>query len=156
MARKKDYDSLDLFIKDLQSDIEDVLSKEVFEEVRDIEMEHVRTDVLSTYSPKIYERRNTGGIDEFRNIVGYVKGTHLEVDNMTPFNDGYGTYNHGYGLADLINEGEDGINHLYYDFTRKFILPRPFLDNTQEEINKTDRVDRVLEKGLKRRGYDIS
>lgn len=153
---KKSYDDMDALLKDMRSDIEDTLSKEVFEEVRNIEMEHVRTDVLNTYSPKIYERRSTGGIDDIRNIVGYVKDMHLEVDNVTQFNDGYGTYNHGYGLADLINEGDGGMSHLYYDFTGNFIQSRPFLDNTQEEIDKTDRVDRVLEKGMKRRGYDVS
>ena len=135
---KNTYDDIDKLLKDMRSDIEDTLSKEVFEEVRDIEMEHVYRDVLSTYSPKIYERRSTGGIDDIRN------------------NDGYGTYNHGYGLAGLINEGDGGMSHLYYDFTGNFIQPRPFLDNTQEEIDKTDRVDRVLEKGMKRRGYDVS
>ena len=153
---KNTYDDIDKLLKDMRSDIEDTLSKEVFEEVRDIEMEHVYRDVLSTYSPKIYERRSTGGIDDIRNIVGYVKDMHLEVDNVTRFNDGYGTYNHGYGLAGVINEGEGGMSHLYYDFTGNFIQPRPFLDNTQEEIDKTDRVDRVLEKGMKRRGYDVS
>ena len=140
---KNTYDDIDKLLKDMRSDIEDTLSKEVFEEVRDIEMEHVYRDVLSTYSPKIYDRRGIGGIDDPRNVVGYVKDMSLEVDNVTPFNDGYGTYNRGNDLADLINEGDGGASHLYYD-------------NTQEEIDKTDRVDRALEKGLKRRGHDIS
>ena len=153
---KKSYDDIDELLKDVRSDIEDTLSKEVFDEVRDIEMEHVYMDVLSTYSPKIYARRNTGGIDDPRNIVGYVKDMSLEVDNITSFNDGYGTYNRGNNLGDLINEGDGGMNRLYYDFDGAFIQPRPFLDNTQEEIDKTDRIDRVLEKGLKRRGHDIS
>ena len=153
---KNTYDDIDKLLKDMRSDIEDTLSKEVFEEVRDIEMEHVYRDVLSTYSPKIYDRRGTSGIDDPRNVIGYVKDMSLEVDNVTPFNDGYGTYNRGNGLADLINEGDGGASHLYYDFTGNFIQPRPFLDNTQEEIDKTDRVDRTLEKGLKRRGHDIS
>lgn len=152
---KNTYDDIDKLLKDMRSDIEDTLSKEVFEEVRDIEMEHVRTDVLNTYSPKIYERRSTGGIDDIRNIVGYVKDMHLEVDNITRFNRGYGTSNHGIGLADLINNG-DRLDGYYYDYPGVFNLPRPFIDNTQEEINKTDRVDRALEKGLKRRGHDIS
>ena len=108
------------------------------------------TKILSGYS------RGTSGIDDPRNVIGYVKDMSLEVDNVTPFNDGYGTYNRGNDLADLINEGDGGASHLYYDFTGNFIQPRPFLDNTQEEINKTDRVDRALEKGLKRRGHDIS
>ena len=51
---KNTYDDIDKLLKDMRSDIEDTLSKEVFEEVRDIEMEHVYRDVLSTYSCLLY------------------------------------------------------------------------------------------------------
>ena len=155
MAKKKNYDSLDAFVKDLKSDIEDTLSKEVFDEVCDIEMEHIQIDVLNRYQPQIYERRTIGGIEDKKNIAGRVKNMELDVYNRTPFNPGYGTYNSGNNLADLINEGEGGKSRLYYDFTGNFIQPTYFLENTQTEIDKTSRIERTLNKGLKRRGYDI-
>lgn len=152
---KNTYDDLDKLLKDIRSDIEDTLMDEVLDEVRDIEMEHIQRDVLSTYTPTIYERRSEYGIDDSNNIVGEVRDMSLEVDNITRFHEGYGTSNHGIGLADLINDG-DRLDGYYYDYPGAFNLPRPFIDNTQEEIDKTDRVDRALEKGLKRRGHDIS
>ena len=139
----------------MRLDIEDTLSKEVFDEVRQIEMEHIHHDVLNIYHPKLYERRGIGGIDDPRNIIGTVKDMVLTVDNVTEFNTKGFTWNKGNNLADLINEGEGGVSHLYYDYPGKFTRPRPFLDNTQEEIDRTNRVDRALEKGMKKRGYDI-
>ena len=43
----------------------------------------------------------------------------------------------------------------FYDFPGEFTQARPFLDNTIEEVEKTDKIDNVLGKGLKRRGYDV-
>ena len=102
MGQKRNYSDLDVLLKDLKSDIKDTLSKEVFDEVRDIELEHVQRDVFDAYRPKIYNRRCSGGIDDPRNIVGQVDDMTLYVDNVTPYNPGYGTYNSGTTLADLI------------------------------------------------------
>lgn len=152
MGGKKNYSDIDSFLKDLKSDIEDTLSKEIFDEVRDIEMEHIQRDVLNRYQPKIYERRSSGGIDDPRNIVGRVKDMQLEVENMTLFDPRYGTYNRGNNLADLINEGSGGKSKLYYDFTGEFEQPTHFLENAQNEVDKTNRINKALNRGLKRRG----
>ena len=154
---KNSYDDIDKLLNDIKSDIEDVLLDEVLEEVKDIELKHVEDDVFSVYSPKIYERRSleSGGIDDPENIVGEVRDMQLEVDNITPFNDGYGTYNHGIGLADLINDG-DGKSGYYYDYPFDAMGARPFIDNTIDEIERTDDVENALAKGMKNRGYDIT
>lgn len=154
MSKKEIYDDVDALLQDLKSDIEDTLAKEVLDEVRDIETWHIRDDVLSVYSPSIYERRVSDGIDDPRNIIGEVHDMTLEVDNVTRFNDGYGTYNHGVGLADLINDGEKR-GGFYYDYEGEFTQPRPFIDNTIEEIEQTDSVENALAKGLRKRNYDV-
>lgn len=151
---KKSYKDINALLKDLKSDIKDTLSHEVFNEVKDIEMRHIQDDVLSAYSPNIYQRRAIGGIDDPDNIVGRVKDMQLEVDNVTEFNDDYGTYNHGVGLANLINDGESR-HGFYYDYEGEFTQPRPFIDNTIEEIEQTDSVENALKKGLKKRNYDV-
>ena len=148
---KKEFDEWDDLMNDIKSDVDDVLSKEVFDEVRDIEMEHIQTDVFSQYTPKIYERRSNGGIDDPRNIVGYEKRMHLSVVNEAQFNDDYGTYNHGYGLPQLINDG-DSRNGFYYDFPGVYNAPRPFIDNAVEEVKRSERVDFAFEDGMKKRG----
>lgn len=152
---KDTYDEIDLLLADLKSDIEEVLMCEVFYEVRDIELSHIKRDVLSAHTPKIYKRRTSGGIDDAKNIVGNVKNLELVVDNVTEFSEGYGTYNSGVGLADLINEGS-GKSGYYYDYPGSFERPRPFIDNTIAEIENTDTVENVLERGLKKRKYDVS
>lgn len=143
-----------MLLKDLKNDIEDTLMDEVLDEVKEIELRHIKQDVFSVYSPKIYQRRAVGGIDDPENIVGTVKNMVLEVENTTRFNDDYGTYNHGTGLADLINDGENR-NGYFYDYPGEFTQPRPFIENTEEEIKRTDGVEKALKKGLKKRKYDV-
>lgn len=152
---KNSYDDIDELLNDVKSDIEEVLMDEVLDEVKDIELRHIEDDVFSVYSPKIYERRGSGGIDDPDNIVGEVNNMQLSVDNVTRFDDGYGTYNHGIGLADLINDGEH-LSGYFYDYPGEFTESRPFIDNTIEEIERTNDVENALEQGLKRRKYDIS
>lgn len=152
---KEVYDDIDILLNDIKSDIEDVLMDEVLDEVKSIELEHIKADVFSAYTPKIYKRRGTEGIDDPNNIIGEVKNMELEVDNITQFNDDYGSSNHGVGLAYLINDG-DNLNGYYYDYPGSFNLARPFLDNTIEEVEQTDSVENALKKGLEKRKYDIS
>lgn len=154
MSKKDVYDDVNTLLKDLKSDIEGVLACEVLDKVKEIEIRHVKEDVFSVYSPSIYERRSTDGIDDPDNIIGEVHNMQLEVDNVTEFDDGYGTYNHGIGLADLINDGERQSG-FYYDYPGEFENPRPFIDNTIEEIERTDSVENTLAKGLKKRNYDV-
>lgn len=154
MGKKDTYDDISTLLRNLKSDIEDTLMDEVLDEVKDIELKHIEEDVFSVYSPSIYKRRLTDGIDDPDNIVGKVHNISLEVDNVTEFNDDYGTYNHGTGLADLINEGEKR-NGSYYDYLGEFTQPRPFIDNTIDEIEQTNSVEGALAKGLKKRNYDV-
>lgn len=154
MGRKDTYDNIDTLLKDLKSDIEDTLMDEVLDEVRNIEIEHIEQDVFSVYSPSIYKRRMNDGLDDPSNIVGEVRDLQLEVDNITEFNNDYGTYNRGIGLAALINDGE-GRSGFFYDYPGEFERPRPFIDNTIEEIEQTNSVESALAKGLKKRNYDV-
>lgn len=154
MGRKDVYDDIDILLIDLKWDIEDTLMDEVLDEVKNIEIEHIGQDVFSVYSPSIYKRRLNDGLDDPSNIVGEVRDMQLKVENVAEFDDGYGTYNHGRGLADLINDGE-GRSGFFYDYPGRFERARPFIDNTIEEIEQTDSVENALAKGLKKRNYDV-
>lgn len=154
MGKRDTYDDVDTLLKDLKSDIEDTLMDEVLDEIRNIEIEQVEEDVFSVYSPSIYKRRLHDGLDDPDNIVGKIHNMELEVDNITEFNDDYGTYNRGRGLPGLINDGE-GKSGFFYDYQGEFTQPRPFIDNTIEEIEQTDLVENALAKGLKKRNYDV-
>lgn len=143
-----------MLLNDIKSDMEDVLSKEVFDEARNIELKHIQMEVINRSTPTIYQRRTTGGIDDPNNIVGFVKNMTLTVDNVTQFNNGYGTYNHGDGLPQLINDGSrsDGF---YYDFPGEHNLSRPFVDYAVDEIEKSDRIDKTFQRAMRKRGYDV-
>lgn len=154
MSKKDTYDGVDTLLKDLKSDIEDTLMDEVLDEIKNIEIEHIEEDVFAVYTPSIYKRRQNDGIDDPDNIIGEVHNMQLEVDNVTEFNDDYGTYNHGIGLADLINDGERRSG-FFYDYQGEFEKARPFIDNTIDEIEQTDSVENALAKGLKKRNYDV-
>lgn len=152
MGKKDIYDNVDWLLKDLKSDIEDVLMDEVLDEVKNIELYHIQNDVLNAYTPQIYKRRGAGGINDGDNIIGTVENMELTVENITPFNDDYGSSNHGVGLADLVNDG-DNLRGYFYDYPGSFNQPRPFLDDTEEEIEQTEQIDNALEKGLNKRGW---
>lgn len=152
---KKSYDDVKSLLSDLKSDIDSTLASEVLDEVRKCEIEHVQEDVLGVYNPCFYERRRNGGIDDPENIVGMVNNLTLSVTNVTPFNSGYGTKNHGVGLATLINGG-DGAGGFEYDYPYRirvsYTNARPFLDNTVRELEESNRLENALNKGLKSRG----
>ena len=42
-----------MLLNDIRSDIEDVLSKEVFDEAKDIELEHIQMEVINRSTPTI-------------------------------------------------------------------------------------------------------
>ena len=110
--------------------------------------------MFDVYKPKIYERRDSGGIDDPDNIVGTVQNMELEVENITPFASGYGTWNRGVGLTELINNGNSTSGY-FYDYPGEFNQPRPFLDNTIEEIERTDDVEDALARGLNKRKWTV-
>ena len=79
---KSKYDDIDMLLNDIKSDMEDVLSKEVFDEARDIELKHIQLEVINRSTPTIYQRRTTGGIDDHNNIVTSLKRLELMQHNL--------------------------------------------------------------------------
>lgn len=158
MGKDKHFTDIDALLGDVQKSINKSLENEVMDAVRDVELSHIERDVLNVYSPSIYKRRGSGGIDDVRNIVGTVKDGKLTVENVTPFNEDYGTRNKGTGLAYMINEG--GNSKHDYDFgfwtvEAPYSRPRPFIDNTIEELDKTEIIEDALAKGMKKDGIDL-
>lgn len=149
------YDDINMLLNDIKSDIEYVLMDEVLDTVKEIVLKHIEDDVYSVYKPSVYKRRgNSGGLSDPDNIVGTVKNMELEVENIASFNEDYGSSNKGNELAELVNDG-DRVGGYMYDYPGSFNQPRPFIDNTIEEIENTNLVEDALSKGLKKRNYDV-
>ena len=158
MARDKCFSDINALLADAQNSINKALRNEVMNAVREVELRHVERDVLSVYTPSIYERRSRGGIEDVRNIIGTVKDGRLTVENVTPFNEDYGTRNRGNTLAYMINEGGNSEHDYEFGFRTieaPYSYPRPFIDNTIEELDKTEIIEDALAKGMRKDGIDL-
>jgi len=143
--------------KYIEKCIEDSLKNEVFEAIKNIELKHVKEDVLSVYSPKEYQRRSHGGIDDKNNITHEkLKNGVLKVKNITKFNSEYETENAGLGLPLLIEYGH-GESGYFYDYASSddFTNPRPFTENTIQEIKDSKQHIDAFKQGLKRNKINI-
>ena len=158
MGRDKHFTDINALLADVQKSINKSLKNEVMDAVREVELKHIERDVLSVYTPSIYERRSSGGIDDERNIIGTVKDGRLTVENVTPFNENYGTRNRGTGLGYMINEGGNSEHDYDYGFRTieaPYSQPRPFIDNTIEQLDKTEIIEDALAKGMKNDGINL-
>ena len=78
--------------KQLLAKIDDAMTKEVFEEVRDEEAATIYEEVYKVYTPRIYRRRGEyGGLGDPYNIEirgGAAQGGRMVIVNMTEPNPG--------------------------------------------------------------------
>ena len=158
MGRNKHFTDIDALLADVQKSIDKSLKNEIMDAVREVELSHIERDVLSVYQASIYNRRSSGGIDDVRNIVGTVKDGRLTVENVTPFNEDYASRNRGTGLGYMINEGGNSEHDYEFGFRTieaPYSYPRPFIDNTIEELDKTKIIEDALAKGMKKDGIDL-
>ena len=138
--------------KIVEKAIDDSLENEVFEATRSEEIKSIEIDVFAVYTPKIYERRAFGGLDDEENIVhDEVKNGTIKIENTTEFNQEYKTANEGPELAVLIEYGHGGKDY-YYDYpsSDEFCDPRPFISNTRKRLKKSGKHKEALKIGLKR------
>lgn len=137
----------------VQRKIDDVLINEVTNEVKRVELKHIAEDVMQVYIPKQYERRDTGGIEDPDNINGeLVRPGTLEVKNTTTFSPDPESNNFGTGLVGLIEHG-DGWNGHRYEYgnnNAEYKGPRPFVQNTKNDLKNNSKHIEALKKGLKK------
>ncbi len=126
------------------------LKKQVAPYVEDKLKQHIQSDVYETYSPIEYDRRKTnGGLMDDSNIVDNTRDGQLKVWNKAPTDPPklqHKEYNNPDGLARLIEEGaHNPWNYKKYRWTK----PRPFVTNTQADINyRHAAVNEMLKNGI--------
>ena len=157
-------DALTKIDRQLAAKIDDALSKEVFEEVRDEEAATIYSEVYKVYTPRIYRRRGEyGGLGDPYNIEikgGTAKGGKMAVVNVTDPNSG-GTMNNdrvttGKNLPELVEFG-DGYKFYHYDFPSRgrFMDARPFTAKTIEHLKASRAHITALKAGLRRQGINV-
>ena len=151
---KKDYDDFSSLLSDLQYDLVNTVANEVAEEIKNIETEVIDEVVYNAYDSNIDRRMNNGGLSDKSNMkekIATVKnGVLIEVMNETKGNSDYSTMD-GYTsdfIADII-ENSEGYGYGLDDYIPK----RPFQEITQNYVDYTDRVDKVVEKSLNKKGW---
>lgn len=151
--------------KQLMSKIDDAMTKEVFEEVRDEESATIYAEVYKVYTPRIYRRRGEcGGLGDPHNIEiqgGASVGGKMVVINVTGPNPGGCTSDvavtTGKNLPELVEYG-DGYKSYSYDFPKggaAFMGPRPFTAKTIEHLKRSHVHVNALKAGLKRQGINV-
>lgn len=163
MASFKNWDQL---IKHLNASVDYALITEVADAVKEIESGAVLTEVYAAYGnirtgePNIYDRRKeSGGLADTNNMTAVVSNGVLTVRNETPFNEGYGGANNGYGLAELVEYG-DGAGGKYDYWLGKntygdFKAPRHFTAATVECLMDTGEHIKALKNSLKAQGINV-
>lgn len=144
----KDYNDISQLLLDLEKDVQKKVAKSVVEKIKDIEQDVIQEVVYNQYNPEFYIRRGVdGGLMDRDNMEEDIKnskgGIEISVTNKTKGNDHYGYaqgYTDGY-IADIIETGNGygyGLN----------IGKRPFQETTQNIIDLTDEIDKVIEDNL--------
>lgn len=168
MATKIDTSKLR---KALEDKINDVLRKDAYRAVQEVERMHVYEDVYSAYGPpRIYKRRGeSGGLADMGNMILQPGDMEITVTNQTVFNNAYDYRgpmpfipppNYGNELALLVERGNGGGGHIYnYPYPTApgdFLPPRPFIQNTYKELTETPVLRVAIVSGLRRRGVDAT
>ena len=147
-------DEFDLLMERLKKELRDI-TPAIAEEMKNIEQEVINEVVYNAYSPTYYERRyEDGGLSDKENMEHDIEETAngfiISVKNITKGNDEYSEaegYTDGY-IADIIEEGK-GYGYGLDDV----IGARPFTEISQNVIDYTDRIDNVINKEFKRKGW---
>ena len=140
---KDSYNDIEELCADLLNDIKNSVADEVVKEMKKIEQEVIDRNVYSAFSPKVYERRKDGGgLRSEDNMVADISangdGVTIEIKNTTTGNEKYNDYWTG-EIQPLIERGS-------YMWNGTMPPPRPFVDDTQKEVDK--KIDKIVEDAL--------
>ena len=114
--------------------------RETFEAVG---QDHVQNDVYDKYDPTMYQGR--GKLKESFRTDKVDNG--IAIDN-TRSEDGR-------DIAEIVEKGHyDSEGYNYVKKGAAYLLPRPFMQNTKQEIKDRNLHVTELQKGLKARGID--
>lgn len=135
---KKTFSTVDGLKREVNKRINSALREEIGDYVESKLKEHIQSDVYDTYDPVVYARRkDNGGLTDDTNIRRNVKSQVLSVFEEAPpdqsrLQDEPVTFNKPDALARIIEQGaKNPWNGKRYRWTE----PRPFVSNTQKDIN---------------------
>ena len=136
------FNNLNSLLSYVEKQIQDTMTHEVADTVKDNMSEAVHKSVYDAYTPEYYSRRmNDGGLSDIHNI------RMTEIENGISFRD-FAPLDNGrndYDLDDIIvNRGVWGYPH-----------GRDFYSETIEQLEENGDCERALKAGLKNRGIEV-
>lgn len=153
--------------KTLREKIDDVLTHEVFDEVRYEELESIDQVVYEPYPEGEYRRRErSGGLADEKHVVidgGKAKNGRLVVKNITPPNPFLDGRNIDGGLSTtpenrpiglLVEKGISARNGYGYDYWPR-PKARPFRQKAVEHLKASGSYIDAMRDGLKRRKLKV-
>lgn len=138
------FKNLNDFLSKLEQDIQDTLSEEVAECVKN-EMEfEISMNVYNAYSPLYYKRREyNGGLIAKENMESKVEGNTLTVKDIAPLNKSDNS-NSNWELDEIVVNGYGNMP-----------FPRDFYGGTKERLEENKSHIKAFEKGMKKKGYNF-
>jgi hypothetical protein len=140
----KDFTSLKDLMEYLNKQVQSTNKNEVAQTVVKTMQEHIQSDVYDVYDPKVYARKgyNGGLIDDSNIEAGVVDDETIYVENIR--------FDGDREVADIVESGQGYTYQFDY-----YGVPRPFTENTREELSKGTKLQQAMRDGLKKRGLDI-
>ena len=150
-------------LKELQNALQDkidyALLTDVADTVSDVMTDHIARDVYDVYTPATYKRRlNNGGLLDKDNINSSIEENTLVVENNTK---GKPYYRVGAGFTYSQNKGkeivgviETGDGYDIHDWEYDGV-PRPFIQNTREDLKNNKYHITALKQGLEKQGLEV-
>ena len=142
-------EQLKLIEKQIQLKIQDAMQREVAAEVIKIAKDIVEKDVYKKYKPKSYKR--TGELKE--DFVSNPIANGIAITNTR--SEG------GNNISEIIESGEgyhyssDKGYNTFDKEGRTYETPRPFFENTRNELRKNKQHVQALKLGLIKRGITV-
>ena len=148
-----DFSNLDLLAKFLEEKIDKSLKRETAQVVVKTMQQHIKSDVYPLYSPDMYQREYyRGGLLDPDNIEIQVTNTGISVENVRDNTTDEDYNGHYRNVAEIVETGEN------YNWTASRIykdpFPRPFTENTREELRTSNILEQAMKDGLNRQGID--
>lgn len=129
-------------------EIPKMLKDKVAPVIKNIEQDVTQEVVYDVYNPAVYERRyENGGLKDKDNMIERVTSDGnsilLEIKNVTTVSEDSYDHSQGTYLDEIIEYGLPAYNTEYNQ-------PRPFTQKTQERINESGEIEKIIQQSLDR------
>lgn len=129
-------------------EIPKILKDKVAPVIKNIEQDVTQEVVYDVYNPAVYERRyENGGLKDIRNMEERVtkqgNSNLLEIENVTTVSDNSYDSSQGTYLDEIIEYGLPAYDTEYNQ-------PRPFTQKTQERIDGSGEIEKIIQQSLDR------